>query len=333
MRIPQALFALSFVFGLGAQALVAQEAGGASRTSASTGNAGIAMGDSAVEPDAYRQRRFHLGFGRLFSNDRLGDGKDRWRTGSYVISNVRGYDWDGELPDSFGSLVEYRSRSEIIAPSNVSNPDEGARRHAGVLSFGAHTMWQYEGVELALGADAVFVGPQTGLGKFQKWIHERTDNPLPDLSDQIEDAFYPTLTFEAGKTFSYGLLDVRPFAQTMIGSETLVRFGGDILLGWVGHKDVWLRDVTTGIRYAATREEEMGGSIFIGADVAKVASSKFLPGDEGYELSDLRKRLRAGYRVQGDKLGIFYGMTYLSPEFEGQSEGQVTGSVQFKLRF
>ena len=31
--------------------------------------------------------------------------------------------------------------------------------------------------------------------------------------------------------------------------------------------------------------------------------------------------------------GLFYGLTYLGKEFEGQREGQVTGSLNVKFNF
>ena len=42
---------------------------------------------------AVAQERVTLGWGRLLTNDAIGDGKDRWRTGSYVLSRVRGPSW------------------------------------------------------------------------------------------------------------------------------------------------------------------------------------------------------------------------------------------------
>jgi hypothetical protein len=41
------------------------------------------------------QDRVTLGWGRMFTNDVFGDGKDRWKTGSYTVSRIRGASWDG----------------------------------------------------------------------------------------------------------------------------------------------------------------------------------------------------------------------------------------------
>jgi hypothetical protein len=50
-------------------------------------------------------------------------------------------------------------------------------------------------------------------------------------------------------------------------------------------------------------------------------------------LSMHRERLRAGVGWRGERLDAFYGLTYLSPEFEGQDEGQVLGSAHVNFRF
>jgi hypothetical protein len=67
--------------------------------------------------------------------------------------------------------------------------------------------------------------------------------------------------------------------------------------------------------------------------VAHVFSSRYLPAGGAAVLSDNRTRLRAGVEWQGNFANVFYGMTYLGPEFEGQDEGQVTGSLNVNFGF
>ena len=43
-----------------------------------------------IAAQAQTPERQFLGWGRLFNNDFLGDGQDRWRTGSYTISVLKG---------------------------------------------------------------------------------------------------------------------------------------------------------------------------------------------------------------------------------------------------
>jgi len=69
---------------------------------------------------SFAQDRETLGYGRLFTNDFLGDTQDRWRTGSYSFSIVRGSDWGGDLASTPRPVLEYRLRSEIIAPGALN---------------------------------------------------------------------------------------------------------------------------------------------------------------------------------------------------------------------
>jgi len=77
-----------------------------------------------------------LGYGRIFNNDYFGDNEDRWRSGSYAYSIVRGPEWQGRAPTAFGAVLEYRLRSEIIAPSTLSGSGSNDRAYVGALSAG-----------------------------------------------------------------------------------------------------------------------------------------------------------------------------------------------------
>ncbi|MCR8722911.1 lipid A deacylase LpxR family protein [Frigidibacter sp. ROC022] len=279
--------------------------------------------------------RVTLGWGRLFNNDALGDMKDRWRTGGYVVSLVRGRDWSGVYPDRPGEMIEFRIRSEVIAPANLVNPVAGDRRYAGVLSLGMHTHFSYGALENSVGVDLVAIGPMTGIGSFQKTMHNvfGLDEPTV-LDDQLGNQVHPTLTAETGRTFHISdRLSVRPFAEMTAGVETMARIGGDVLIGGVGQGDILLRDVVTGQRYRASNDGVSGLSFALGGDIAKVYDSAYLPEDQGYTLSDSRVRLRAGVNWQGERAAVFYGVTWLGEEFEGQPEGQMVGSLRLHLRF
>ena len=75
------------------------------------------------------EQRVTLGWGRLFTNDALGDGRDRWRTGSYTVSRIKGISWSGELPTTPGEIVEFRFRADTIAPASLTDPDKGNPIH------------------------------------------------------------------------------------------------------------------------------------------------------------------------------------------------------------
>jgi hypothetical protein len=280
--------------------------------------------------------RVTLGWGRLFANDALGDGRDRWRTGSYTVSRIRGTSWSGDLPATPGEILEFRMRADTIAPASLTDPAPADRRYAGALSFGLHTHFAWQGAEVSLGADLVFTGPQTGLGSFQSGIHDLLGLPKPlVLDDQIGDAVYPGLVAEVGRSFDFGdNMRVRPFIEARSGVESLLRVGGDLVIGQFGRGDLMLRDVATGLCYrGAQGNPTQGVSLVLGADTARVFDSALLPAGGAVTMSEQRDRLRAGVNWQGKRTSVFYGVTYLSPEFEEQDEGQVLGAINLSLRF
>ena len=61
--------------------------------------------------------------------------------------------------------------------------------------------------------------------------------------------------------------------------------------------------------------------------------SVFLPDGGAAVLTPTRDRLRAGYLWQGEKAFVFSGLTYLSPEFDSQPEGQLVGSLTLSFDF
>ncbi len=284
---------------------------------------------------AAAQGRVTLGWGHLFNNDVLGDGQDRWRTTAAVVSQVKGRGWDGALPTRAGEIIEYRFRGDIIAPANLVNPAPGDRRYAGTLGFGLHTHFQRRGAEISLGADLVFTGPQTGLGELQREIHRALGTTIPTvLGNQIENGFHPTVTLELGRTMTLSQgVELRPFVELQGGVETLARIGADLRIGGIGDGELLLRDAITGQRYRVTDAGNRGWAGVIGADIAHVEHSTYLPSSDGYVLTDSRPRVRAGLHWQGEKSSVFYGVTWLGEEFTAQPEGQVMGSLRLNLEF
>ncbi|WP_240931852.1 lipid A-modifier LpxR family protein [Parasedimentitalea denitrificans] len=281
--------------------------------------------------------RHRIGYGRLTTNDLIGDGKDRWRTGSITTSRIYGYGWNGAAPARFGELLELRLQGQIIAPKDLTSANPSDRPWAGALSFGLHSHMQREQTEIAVGADLVLIGPQTRLDKLQDALHGAFGAPRLSgdmLALQIPNTIRPTLVFEAGQEVDLGAnLSLRPFAEARAGDETLVRVGADFSVGTVGRGELLVRESVTGQRYRAIYDSVPGYSFTFGGDIAYVADSVYLPEDRGFELTSRRDRLRAGLHWQGEKASAFYGLTYLGEEFSGQSEGQVTGSLRLKLMF
>lgn len=281
---------------------------------------------------AAENKRDALGTARLFTNDYFGDGSDRWHTGGYQVSHFRGQHWSGDLGSSVGEVLEYRFRSEIIAPEDLRRPAAGDRRYAGVLSFGLHTPFSLGEWDVSVGGDLVLTGPQTGIGEFQDTIHDWLNAPRPDLSNQIENGFHPTVVATASKDFVFGRTVLRPFAEVQAGFENYARIGGDVLVGSIGMNGLFARDYTTGTLIRADHKQDAGFSFLLGADYAAVQDSVLLPSSDGFEVTD-RGRARAGLQWQGDQRRVYYGLTYLSEEFEAQDTGQLVGSLTVDFSF
>ena len=276
-----------------------------------------------------------LGWGRIFTNDILGDGEDRWRTGGYSISNIRGKDWTGVLPSTMGEVMEYRLRTEVIAPAHLFSPDPLDRRYAGIVTFGAHTHFQRQGFEMNLGVDLVVAGPQTKMSDLHEELHDLVGGPTPRVDNaSIDNIIIPTLIFEAGKPFQTREDVVfRPFVEIQAGVETFARVGADLTLGSFGSNGLRLRDQISGQRYTGIYDDSSTGwSFMLGADVAYIADSHYLD-TPGIVKKDIRARARVGLTHEWELGAFFYGATYLSPEFEAQSEGQVVGSINARFQF
>ena len=286
--------------------------------------------------DATAQSRDILGVGRLFSNDYLGDGRDRYQSGSYVRSYVRGpSDWDGS-PQTFGTIREYRLRSAIIS-SDGFGVSPGDRPYVGVLSLGVHSHYGQDLFRGSVGLDVTGFGPQTGLSGFQERAHDRLGLAQVRFSDtQLGNAFHLGLTAEVAEVLSLPQgFTARPFAELQIGPEDVARVGADVFIGANIASDILIRDVATGQLYRGTENPDITGfALVLGADMAAVVDSVYLPEQRGVKALDRRARLRAGVHWQSESdTSVFYGLTYLSPEFADQPEGQVTGSLKLNFNF
>lgn len=284
---------------------------------------------------AMAQERVTLGWGRLFTNDIFGDTRDRWRTGSYSLSRVRGSEWDGTLPAAPGALLEFRAVGETIAPADLEVPDPADRRFVGSLTFGLHTQFDWQGFDTAAGVNMVITGKQSGASDLQGRIHDLLGLPEPQVfDDQIDDHIYPTAVGEIGRRLAVGPGEVRPFLEAQAGAETFVRVGADLSFGGYAREALMVRDGPSGQRYRAVAGSRTDGFSFsVGGDIAQIFDSHyFLPGDAA-QATDTRSRLRAGVHWQGEASEMFYGLTWLGKEFTTQPETQVVGSLNLRLKF
>lgn len=291
---------------------------------------------AVAQADGAEGSRFVMGFARLFSNDAIGDGRDRWRSGSYMVSMFRGRGWEGRLTQPPGDILEYRLRSEIVAPSTLSRPPAWDRRYAGILSLGLHNHFAFGPLDARVGADLVFTGPQTGVGAFQREFHEAFDYPRPRvLGTQIPNGLHATLSAELGRDFAMGqAVTLRPFVEAQAGIEDFARAGVDLTLGQGFAGALMTRDPVTGQRVQGVAGPDAEGFTFtFGADVARVFDSEILPKGGAAPLEQTRSRLRAGVHWRNDRSEVFYGLTWHGREFTTQPDEQVTGSLRLRLRF
>jgi hypothetical protein len=273
----------------------------------------------------------------VFTNDFLGDGDDRWRTGSFDVSLTFGGGDLRVLPEHALERYQVRARAEIIAPSNLVNPAATDRKYAGVLGLGLFTHFQKQEYDLYYGGELVFVGKSTGIGAFHKDIHEAFGVTPPSdavLNGQISSAIYPTLHAGISKNLRSERSLLRPFAEVQTGVESFARIGVDAVFGNVMINDFMLRDSVSGQLISHSKVDNGNGfSFLVGADAAYVADSNYLPNSGASQFETFRPRVRAGVAWQTQSIDTFYGLTWLGKEFETQTDSQVVGSLNFRLNF
>lgn len=284
------------------------------------------------------QERETLGFGRLFTNDFFGDNEDRWRSGSYSYSVVHGARWDGRAPAAPGAILEYRLRSEIIAPSTLNGAGSNDRAYVGALSAGLHTHYTHGRADISAGVDLVAVGPQTGTADLQDWIHDIISAPNISnsvLANQVGNAVHPTVLVQVSYPVSISAnTTLHPFVEAQYGVEDFVRVGADVVIGQMMQNDLWLRDSPTGQLYTGVESGETGVGFTLGADYARMGESAYFPASFGTTAEEDRFRARAGVHWRfGNAISYFYGVTYLSEEYVGQPEGQFVGSLKLNFSF
>jgi len=278
-----------------------------------------------------------VGRASLFTNDYLGDGEDRWRTGSYTRSTffARSSGKDATAPP----LFELRLRGEVIAPTEVNLvPQPGERPFVGVAAIGGFRHVSRGDYDVAWGGEMVFVGPQTGVSSFVTEAHEALGFKQPRAaSGQLGNNTFPTVYLHASRLAGASAtvpFDVRPFVEVQAGAETYARIGVDMFFGNGMSTTATTRDVVSGqIMSVVAADPVTGFTPSIGFDVARVWDSQFLPSSSGLTVKPWRLRARGGLRSQTQSTEIFYGLSWLSPEYEGQPSGQVLGSLSLDFQF
>jgi len=292
----------------------------------------VALATVFAAPPGDASERRVLGWSHVIVNDSIGEFRDRWQS-SYVHGSVFLGPEQGDWRKlALGEIVEIRLSNQIVTPENLTFPRTGDRPFAGALGAEVLTYGRIGGVETALGAGLVAVGPQTGAFKLQRRLHEILGFPLPQPQGrEVGDAVYPVISFEIARSFG-SRAAIRPFAEMRAGLEDLLRVGVDLSWG-ADAAALSVRDPVTGHRAPGlTGEAGTGWRLFAGTDAAYVAESRLLPDAFG-RTPVPRGRLRAGAEWRTRGWTAFYGLTYLTPEFEGQREGQFLGAFQLRLNF
>jgi len=285
------------------------------------------------------QERSVLGVSLSLTNDDYvpGEVQDRWRSGALSGRVVHGTAWPRVGEVGLGEVLEFGLRAEILTPEDIDNPAPEDRPYAGILAFGVHSHARRAGTEVRLGAELVLTGPQTGLSDLQESLHDAFDLPDPSAAaeDQIGDAAYLAVSGEAARPFPLGAaVTLRPFAAARIGDETYVRIGADLVGGSLASGGLLVRDYGTGQLTEGTRGAATGFGWSLGADLASVADSVYLPGDDGRPgAEDTRGRVRGGAMWASQRWSVFAGAAWLGEEFEGQDEGQVVGTLSVTYGF
>ena len=278
-----------------------------------------------------------IGRAALFSNDYFIDGHDRWRSGSYSRSTFFGTEWDGEIPET--GIFELRFRGELIGPSDASKPPQsGERPFVGVAAVGLSRHFRHQEMDVRVGADLVAIGPQTGVSSFVTEAHALLGFKLPRAAEgELRNDLIPTGYFEASRLITATTtrpFQLRPFVEAQAGAETYARAGIDVFFKQNVSGDLFTRDVVTGQIMTVISMQGMAGlTPMLGADIARVYDSNYLPGSSGLTLKKWRFRVRGGLRSLGRSRDVFMGVTWLSPEYEGQPEGQMIGSFSIDHHF
>lgn len=300
----------------------------------------LAIGTVFLSTASYGENPYGFhGSGRLLTNDLLGDGHDRWRTSSYAYS----YAWVRQKADLkapvLGDVVEFRSGFELVAPSSLHAPTSRDRAWGGVASFGVHAPFTLGGIDTSLGVDINILGPQNGLTQVQTEFHGLISHNQPNdavRASQITDQVILGPVAELAWPITVGHSDLRPFFEARHGAETLARIGMDLWLGAQSPFSVMSRDPVTGFRYGIGHAEirDVAVGMILGADVTHVEQSALFPATHSAVMERTRFRARLGIMAQRWGVGIFSGVTWLSPEFTTQSrQGQWVGSLRFFANF
>ena len=308
-------------------------------------------------PDTYtwmHETRDVMGEGLLW-NDRLGDGRDRLKTGGLTQSVL--------LPESlfsddpwFGgraAAVELQGRVLAITPDFLAG---GVRPHAQYAGAGIYLRTFGEArpvagaqlsVEDRVGIELGYRGDALPIFEIQDALHEGMGMAVPGRApgSALDPAAH--INAEARRTWRFATgfaghdVDIAPFAALSAGTrENALRAGADVILGSSLAARTWNHDPATGalIPGGSAPREGAHWTVWAGGEVGLVASDALIEGEVGglpgmADPAPVTARLRAGVQLEWSGIALTYSLAWLSPEVEHQDGGQLIGGVQLKVRF
>ena len=296
----------------------------------------------------------------VFWNDRFGDGKDRWKTGGITQSYVfpEHIFSNGNWLKGRASALELNVRALVITPDDtsftgVNANDRPYAQYAGVGIY-LRSITRPEALTSAvamqtedrIGVEAGWQGDPLPLFDAQNAVHGAagTKGNAGNLSNIIGSELLVNL--EARRTWRLHIekpghdLEFAPFVQTSLGMrENSLRAGGDFFIGSALEGRTWGSDLSTGAVMAGASMPRQGfnWTVYFGGDVGYVASDAFLDGGfsangPSVPRNEIVGRVRSGVLLEYDNVGLGFSLNWLSPEFRGQSDGQIIGAFQLKYR-
>jgi hypothetical protein len=296
----------------------------------------------------------------VFWNDRFGDGQDRWKTGGITQSYVfpEHIFSDGNWFEGRASALELNVRALVITPDDTSftGVDSNDRPYAQYAAAGVYlrSITRPEALtptlalqtEDRVGVEVGWQGDPLPLFDVQDAIHgaSGTNGNAGNLSNIIDSELLVNLegrhTWRLHRSGVTHDMEFAPFVQTSLGMrENSFRAGGDFFFGSELEGRTWGSDLSTGAVMAGASMPRQGfnWTVFFGGDVGYIASDAFLDGGFAGDGPSVPRqefvgRIRSGLLVEYDNVALGFSLNWLSPEFKGQSDGQIIGAMQLKYR-
>ena len=268
-----------------------------------------------------------------FSNDAIGDGRDRWQSASYQRSFIFDKNDAGMMQQ-----IELRGRAQIVSPWTSSRQEQD-RPYSSVLGFGAFAHGDLIGLESHVGGEIVVQGDHTGLPAFQSGAHDflgldKSYDPENTSDEHVSDRV--TVRGEAGLAKSFrpfeGVL-FRPYGFIAIGADESATIGMDVVLGSLAQSSSWTRDHVTGQLLTHQADTKEGFSFVAGIDATRVLSSMHIPEESAVAPEVTQTRARIGAQLYVGAADVFFGQTWLSEGFVGQSDTQRVGTLSVSFNF